>query len=110
MGLNTNVGYVRNSTLNRATGARSRILRSDVSRDAKRGWGWCVVAINKEVVWPLEMAQKEESKQGLDSNHRVKGRKRHIAVDGQGLALNVCIGAANVADSTSAPCALFLML
>ena len=40
---------------------------------------------------------------GIDGGKRVKGRKRHIAVDSLGLLLSVAVTAANVHDARAAP-------
>jgi putative transposase len=46
----------------------------------------------------------------VDGNKKVKGRKRHIAVDVLGLVLNCHVSAANCADVKQAPWVLFLVL
>jgi len=46
----------------------------------------------------------------VDGNKKVKGRKRHIAVDVLGLVLNCHVSAANCADVKMAPWVLFCVL
>ncbi|MCM1504413.1 MAG: transposase [Muribaculum sp.] len=43
-----------------------------------------------------------QSQKGIDGNKRIKGIKRHIAVDSEGLPLAVAITTANVHDSKAA--------
>ncbi len=43
-----------------------------------------------------------QSQKGIDGNKRIKGIKRHIAVDSQGLPLGVVVTTANVHDSKAA--------
>jgi Mg-chelatase subunit ChlI len=53
----------------------------------------------------VKLAPKR-ARTGFDGNKRVKGRKHHPAVDAQGLALNVFIGAASVPVIKAVPAAL----
>ncbi len=43
-----------------------------------------------------------QSRKGIDGNKRIKGIKRHIAVDSQGLPIGVVVTTANVHDSKAA--------
>ncbi len=43
-----------------------------------------------------------QSRKGIDGNKRVKGIKRYIAVDSQGLPLGVVVTTANIYDSKAA--------
>jgi putative transposase len=46
------------------------------------------------------------AERGIDSGKRVKGRKRHIAIDTLGLLMSVAVTAANVDDGRAAPLVL----
>lgn len=49
------------------------------------------------------MSAGQEGEVGTDGGKKVKGRKRHIAVDGLGLLLAVAVTAANVDEARAAP-------
>ena len=44
-----------------------------------------------------------DSVRGLDDNKKIKGRKQHIIVDGQGYLMFVAVHEANVHDNKGAP-------
>jgi putative transposase len=58
----------------------------------------------------VKLGQTGGSAIGVDGNKKVKGRKRHIAVDVLGLVLKCHVSAANCADVTIAPWVLFWVL
>ena len=57
-----------------------------------------------------ETGSKRGEEIGVDGNKKVKGRKRHIAVDVLGLVLKCHVSAANCADVKVAPWVLFWVL
>ncbi|PSB26475.1 hypothetical protein C7B82_19570 [Stenomitos frigidus ULC18] len=57
-----------------------------------------------------ETGSKRGDEIGVDGNKKVKGRKRHIAVDVLGLVLKCHVSAANCADVKVAPWVLFWVL
>ena len=57
-----------------------------------------------------ETGAKRGDASGVDGNKKVKGRKRHIAVDVLGLVLKCHVSAANCADVKVAPWVLFGVL
>ncbi len=58
----------------------------------------------------VKLGQKGGTEIGVDGNKKVKGRKRHIAVDVLGLVLKCHVSAANCADVKMAPWVLFWVL
>ena len=64
-----------------------RQARCDAGRDPEP----CAAALDSQSVRATELAESR----GLDGHKRVKGRKRHIAVDTLGIPLAVKVGDAN---------------
>jgi len=58
----------------------------------------------------VKLGQKGGVDIGVDGNKKIKGRKRHIAVDVLGLVLKCYVSAANQADVKAAPWVLMWVL
>ncbi len=50
----------------------------------------------------FSLLNSKQTQKGIDGNKRIKGIKRHIAVDSDGLPLAVAVTTANVHDSKGA--------
>jgi putative transposase len=79
-------------------------LRAAVRRRAGRHKHPTAGCLDSQSVRATEVAQAATC--GNDSHKRVKGRKRHVLVDTQGLALSVAVTGANVQDKAGALSAL----
>jgi putative transposase len=78
-------------------------VRKSVGREAEPS----LTVIDSQSV---KLGQKGGEEIGVDGNKKVKGRKRHIAVDVLGLVLKCHVSAANCADVKMAPWVLFFVL
>lgn len=81
-------------------------LRARVRRRMGRAEEPTAAVIDSQSVKTTEMARTDR---GFDGGKKVKGRKRHIAVDTEGLLLGVKVTAANVQDRTGARLVLAML-